>query len=54
MKGRFTIPVALQTADPKLDRLCALQNKAIATLYEACPLHRNVAILHHFTALLTF
>ena len=51
--AQFTIPAALQTADPKPDRLCAFQNEPIATLYAACLLDYNVAILHNFTALLT-
>jgi hypothetical protein len=46
MKAQFTIPAALQTADPKPDKLCAFQNEAIAALY--------VARLHHFTARLTY
>jgi len=53
MKAQFTIPVSLQTADPKQDRLCVFQNEAIATLSAARLLQCTVAILHHFTALLT-
>jgi len=50
---QFTIPVALQTADPKQDGLCAFQNEAIATVHAARLLQCTVAILHHFNALLT-